>query len=154
MRLRQLNDETSAAWGNAVKWVGQQANEYIPNELDESGMVRKYIENRNYRLADWAAEKKTYQISKEKRAQRNAAPSALDELAYPDNMTDAIEQANTHLQAKSKINPAIDPTRASSFAAALNEEGSFANPKGAKEKGRRLHEFSHGCGPHATQAGI
>ena len=60
-------------------------------------------------------------------------------------MTDVIEQANAHLQSKSRPNPANNPTRASSFAA-LNGGGSFANPKRAKdsEKSKQLEEFSRG----------
>ena len=48
--------------------------------------------------------------------------SALDELAYPDDMAEAIEQADTHLQAKSKVNSNSNQSRASSFAT-LNEVG-------------------------------
>jgi len=141
MSLHQFNDETAAAWGNTVKWVGQQVNEFIPHELTESDMVRKFIEDSNSSLSQWSSQKKLYQISKEKRSDRNpnAPPSVLDELAYPMEMAIAIEEATTHLQAVAKLKSNSNMTSASSFTT-LNEGGDSANPERA-ENAKQLEEY-------------
>lgn len=116
MSLYKFNDETVAAWGSTVKWVTQQVNEFIPNELSKFDMARKFIENSNDSLSTWSSQKKLRQIKKEKRAERrpNAPPNALDELAYTEDMAEAVEQANTHLQAQIRVNPNPNASRASS----------------------------------------